>query len=96
MPDGHAFDISVNPAHAAQGIRPLSTEPILMITTFAETGDELDGLVAGASAYLTKLFRPGRLRPPVQELRRPSQAPLPRSLAVARTGSAGYSWRRLT
>ncbi|WP_458107722.1 response regulator [Arthrobacter sp. R3-55] len=39
-------------------LRDVTKAPILMITAFAATGDELDGFSAGASAYLPKPFRP--------------------------------------
>ncbi len=37
----------------ARKLREISGAPILMITAHAQPGDELDGMSAGASAYLT-------------------------------------------
>jgi DNA-binding response OmpR family regulator len=47
--------------HVAQGLREISAAPILMLTARAQLGDEMDGLSAGASAYLIKPFRPREL-----------------------------------
>jgi DNA-binding response OmpR family regulator len=47
--------------HVAQGLRETSAAPILMLTARARLGDEMDGLSAGASAYLVKPFRPREL-----------------------------------
>lgn len=52
----------------ARHLRAVSTAPILMITAFAEREDELHGIAAGATAYLTKPFRPSQLRSMVQDL----------------------------
>ncbi|NQD90086.1 response regulator transcription factor, partial [Paenarthrobacter sp. CM16] len=49
-------------------LRAVTNAPILMITAFAAVGDELDGLAAGASAYLPKPFRPAQLRDLVDQL----------------------------
>jgi DNA-binding response OmpR family regulator len=43
-----------------------------MITARAEPGDELDGVVAGAAAYLTKPFRTALLRALLHKLCPPS------------------------
>jgi DNA-binding response OmpR family regulator len=48
--------------HVAHGLREISTAPILMLTARARLSDEMDGLSAGASAYLIKPFRPRELR----------------------------------
>ncbi|MET3922842.1 response regulator [Arthrobacter sp. UYEF20] len=61
LPDLNGHDV-------ARAIRKLSKAPLLMITASAETADELDGIAAGASSYLTKPFRPVQLRTLVQEL----------------------------
>lgn len=45
----------------ARRLRTLSTAPILIITAFAGTGEELESIAAGATAYLTKPFRPTEL-----------------------------------
>lgn len=66
----------------ARRLRGLSDAPILMITAFAQPGDELDGMAAGASAYLTKPFRPAQLRAKVLDL-----CPLA-GTAVLRPGTA--------
>ncbi len=42
----------------ARGLRALSKAPILMITAWAEPGEEIDGMAAGADAYLAKPVRP--------------------------------------
>lgn len=52
----------------ARKLREISDAPILMITAHTHPGDELDGMASGASAYLTKPFRPAQLRTLVQEL----------------------------
>ncbi|MFE4197627.1 response regulator transcription factor [Paenarthrobacter sp. NPDC056912] len=52
----------------AQRLREVSMAPIVMITAFAEREDELQGMAAGATAYLIKPFRPSQLRSIVQEL----------------------------
>lgn len=46
----------------APALRVLTRAPILMITAYAGTDDELDGIASGATAYLTKPFRPVDLR----------------------------------
>ncbi|MET4901612.1 response regulator [Paenarthrobacter sp. CC6] len=51
----------------ARQLRTVSSAPLLMITAFAETADELAGMAAGASAYLAKPFRPAQLRALVTE-----------------------------
>jgi two-component system OmpR family response regulator len=48
--------------HVAHGLREISAAPILMLTARARLSDEMDGLSAGASAYLIKPFRPRELR----------------------------------
>ena len=48
--------------HVAQGLRGITTAPILMLTARARLSDEMDGLSAGASAYLIKPFRARELR----------------------------------
>lgn len=52
----------------ARQLRSITTSPILMITAVAGSGDELDGMAAGADAYLTKPFRPVELRAIVNRL----------------------------
>lgn len=52
----------------ARRVRALSSAPILMITAFAATEDELGGIAAGADAYLSKPFRPAQLRAIIQQL----------------------------
>ncbi|MET4096936.1 response regulator [Arthrobacter sp. UYCu712] len=61
LPDISGHDV-------ARSLREYSNEPIIMITGRARAGDELDGMAAGATAYLTKPFRPAQLRAMVQEL----------------------------
>ncbi|MET4097670.1 response regulator [Arthrobacter sp. UYCu712] len=61
LPDISGHDV-------ARSLRKYSNEPIIMITGRARAGDELDGMAAGATAYLTKPFRPAQLRAMVQEL----------------------------
>ena len=48
--------------HVAHGLREISAAPILMLTARARLSDEMDGLSAGASAYLIKPFRARELR----------------------------------
>jgi len=48
--------------HVAQGLRDMTAAPILMLTARARLSDEMDGMSAGASAYLVKPFRPRELR----------------------------------
>ncbi|MFP3578898.1 MULTISPECIES: response regulator transcription factor [unclassified Arthrobacter] len=52
----------------ARALRKFTQVPIIMITAFAQPGDELDGIAAGATAYLSKPFRPAALRDLVQKL----------------------------
>ncbi|WP_369745654.1 response regulator transcription factor [Paenarthrobacter sp. AMU7] len=52
----------------ARKLREVTGAPILMITAHTQPGDELEGMAAGASAYLAKPFRPAQLRALVQEL----------------------------
>jgi DNA-binding response OmpR family regulator len=68
----------------AQGIRQISPARILMTTSWAQPDAELAGLAEGIDAYLTKPFRPARLRELVERLcpevtapvhQRPAQAP---------------------
>lgn len=47
--------------HVAQGLRQISAARILMLTARARLSDEMDGLSAGASAYLVKPFHPREL-----------------------------------
>lgn len=61
LPDLNGLDV-------ASGLRALSKAPILMITAWAEPGDEIEGMAAGADAYLAKPFRPHMLRELVQQL----------------------------
>ena len=48
--------------HVAHGLREITAAPILMLTARARLSDEMDGLSAGASAYLIKPFRARELR----------------------------------
>jgi DNA-binding response OmpR family regulator len=52
----------------AQGIRKISPGRILMITAWAQPDTELAGLAHGIDAYLTKPFRPAKLRTLVERL----------------------------
>lgn len=52
----------------AQGIRGISPGRILMITAWAQPDTELAGLAHGIDAYLTKPFRPAKLRTLVDRL----------------------------
>ncbi len=61
LPDLNGHDV-------ARAIRALSDVPLLLITASAESEDELAGMAAGASFYLTKPFRPAQLRAVVEEL----------------------------
>jgi two-component system, OmpR family, response regulator len=54
--------------HIAKDLRELSTAPVLIITSRATASDELHGMAAGASAYLTKTFHASDLREAVNEL----------------------------
>jgi sigma-B regulation protein RsbU (phosphoserine phosphatase) len=66
LPDLNGLDV-------AHHLRSLSKAPILMITAWAESGDELNGVASGADAYLIKPFRPYQLRELVQRLCPPEQ-----------------------
>ena len=55
LPDIDGLDV-------AHGLREISAAPILMLTARARLSDEMDGLSAGASAYLMKPFRARELR----------------------------------
>ncbi|UKA70923.1 response regulator transcription factor [Arthrobacter sp. FW306-06-A] len=55
LPDNDGHDV-------AQALRALSSAPLLFLTARAGEDDILSGLAAGAAAYLTKPFRPSRLR----------------------------------
>jgi two-component system OmpR family response regulator len=48
--------------NVAHGLREITAAPILMLTARARLSDEMDGLSAGASAYLIKPFRARELR----------------------------------
>lgn len=48
--------------HVAQGLRKITAAPVLMLTARARLSDEMDGLSAGAAAYLIKPFRASELR----------------------------------
>lgn len=61
LPDLNGLDV-------AHKLRSVSEAPILMITAWAEPGDELNGVASGADAYLTKPFRPHLLRELVRRL----------------------------
>lgn len=52
----------------AKDLRELSTAPVLMITARASASDQLNGMAAGASAYLIKPFHPTELRDAVASL----------------------------
>lgn len=52
----------MNGRDVTRRLRNLPSAPVLMITAFAESSDELDGMAAGASAQLVKQFRPAQLR----------------------------------
>ncbi|WP_311379733.1 response regulator [Arthrobacter sp. ISL-48] len=54
LPDIDGLDV-------AHGLRQMTVAPILMLTARARLSDEMDGLSAGASAYLVKPFRPSEL-----------------------------------
>ncbi|BCW36063.1 hypothetical protein StoSoilA2_21190 [Arthrobacter sp. StoSoilA2] len=54
--------------HVVRKLREITQAPILMITAFAQTDYELDGMAGGATAYLSKPFRPAALRSLVQRL----------------------------
>lgn len=61
LPDLNGLDV-------ARHLRTVSEAPLLMITAWAEPGDELNGVASGADAYLTKPFRPNLLRELVRRL----------------------------
>ena len=61
LPDTDGLDI-------VRDIRNLSRAPLLMLTARAAAADELEGLAAGASIYLTKPFRVNELRSAANEL----------------------------
>ncbi|MBT2515797.1 response regulator transcription factor [Arthrobacter sp. ISL-30] len=46
----------------ARELRKVTAAPLLLITARASPTDELDGMAAGASAFLAKPFRPYELR----------------------------------
>ncbi|AOY74143.1 response regulator (plasmid) [Arthrobacter sp. TES] len=77
----------VDGREVARQLRTVSSAPLLMITAFAETADELAGMAAGASAYLTKPFRPAQLRALVTEL-----SPAPPTSGFAGPAARGR-WR---
>ncbi|MGY4541336.1 two-component system OmpR family response regulator [Arthrobacter sp. UYNi723] len=77
LPDLDGHDV-------ARQIRTLSKAPLLMITAYTEPSDELDGMSAGANAYLTKPFRTAQLRALVQKLCPPSPVTTPAP------GAAGF------
>jgi len=52
----------------AKDLRELSAAPLLMITARASANDQLNGMAAGASAYLIKPFLPSELRDAVTSL----------------------------
>ncbi|WP_461165243.1 response regulator transcription factor [Arthrobacter sp. R4-81] len=83
LPDVNGLDV-------AHHLRALSTAPIIMITAWAEPGDELNGVASGADAYLTKPFRPHQLRELVQRLcpPQPQHAPLAETQRTANSSSA--------
>ena len=65
LPDLNGHDV-------ARRIRKLSDAPLLIINAWTEPGDELDGMAAGAAAYLAKPFRTAQLRALVHKLCPPS------------------------
>lgn len=54
--------------HIAKDLRELGTAPVLIVTARATASDELHGMAAGASAYLTKPFHARDLREAINEL----------------------------
>jgi DNA-binding response OmpR family regulator len=52
----------------ARDLRECSLAPVLIITARATSSDQLQGMTAGASAYLVKPFRPSELRKAVNSL----------------------------
>jgi two-component system OmpR family response regulator len=61
LPDMDGLDV-------ARYIRTRSEAPMLFITARAEADDEMAGMASGASAYLTKPFRPRQLTEAVNKL----------------------------
>lgn len=74
----------VDGREVARQLRTVSSAPLLMITAFAEAADELAGIAAGASGYLTKPFRPTQLRALVTEL-----CPAPQASGLAGPAAPG-------
>ncbi|MBT2588365.1 response regulator [Arthrobacter sp. ISL-95] len=70
-------------------LRKISNVPILMITAYAQPGDELEGMGAGANAYLPKPFRPAQLRTIVQKLCPEPLPALDSTTRAATTSKAG-------
>lgn len=78
LPDMAGHDV-------AGRLRELTDAPVLIITAFAETGDELNAIAAGARAYLAKPFRPAELRTLIRALcPPPDDAPATEATADAR------------
>ena len=50
------------------GIQDLHPIPIVVVTSYALSGDEAKALAAGADAYVTKPFSPRQLLAKVREL----------------------------
>jgi DNA-binding response OmpR family regulator len=86
LPDINGLDV-------ARQIRAYSKAPILIISAWAEPGDELNGVASGADAYLTKPFGPHMLRELVQRLC-PSESDdvLPLLAEDTSTGSSAEPW----
>ncbi|MBT2550890.1 response regulator transcription factor [Arthrobacter sp. ISL-65] len=61
LPDMDGLDV-------ARYIRARSEVPMLFITARSEADDEMAGMASGASAYLTKPFRPRQLTEAVNKL----------------------------
>lgn len=61
LPDMDGRDVALQ-------IRSLTQSPLVMITAFADVDAELQGIASGATAFLTKPFRPARLRELINEL----------------------------
>jgi DNA-binding response OmpR family regulator len=72
----------------AQGIRKISPTRILMITAWAQPTTELAGLDDGIDAYLTKPFRPARLRELAQRLCPKVTGPIPLTVPSAELPAA--------